>query len=83
MTEDEAKGKWCPMVRITTIIHNGESLMLSANRDMSFCVPVNSLELATDITKCIASACMMWRVDPRAETHGHCGLAGKEESRHV
>lgn len=73
MTEDEAKGKWCPMYRVTSYVNADGETHDTDNRKYAF--PRES--------SCLASACMMWRVDPRAETHGHCGLAGKEESRHV
>lgn len=83
MTEDEAKKKWCPMTRITMMPHVDDSFSLASNRDISLLVPPNSFDPATDITKCLASDCMMWQEDPtRGEVEngfypleGHCGLS--------
>lgn len=71
MTEEEAKTKWCPFVRL------GETAIGSTyNR----CGPEASLY-------CIGSACMAWRWNERGLRvigsipppggEGHCGLAGK------
>lgn len=88
MTEEEAKTKWCPMVRFNTetknfnAFNNREEMLLNA---------------AGDYCKCIASDCMMWRVltnnqpyafEPSVDGSilctngpqvigGYCGLAGK------
>jgi hypothetical protein len=65
MTENEAKMKWCPMVRdggtYQGMIFNG----------------INSAECVRGGYDCIASGCMMWRDDGVHTTSGHCGLAGK------
>lgn len=63
MTEEEAKTKWCPMVRI-----NGNAMDYILNRKAS-----------DRHSYCIGSACMMWRenVDYLPGPHGYCGLAGK------
>ena len=75
MTEEEAKTKWCPHVRVTTLDEK-----IASNRGRY---------VRDDIdTNCIGSACMMWRqIDlsrvPMDELHkyskgdGYCGLAGK------
>lgn len=76
MTEDEAKTKWCPFVRV----HGGD---LSFNRYAAADNP------AFNCT-CLGSACMAWRWRwiPEMEisrgahlieskTEGYCGLAGK------
>lgn len=89
MTEEEAKTKWCPEARVAMIQHRGR-VSVSSNRDISLFVPTNSFDPNTDITKCIASACMCWRWDvrkrltnvgmvdiPKDEWTGHCGLAGR------
>jgi len=70
MTEDEAKKKWCPMVRIGVSSdrnwfdnHNGNNVF----------------------TYCISSDCMMWRQDLTREeaengykaASGFCGLGGR------
>ena len=81
MTEDQAKEKWCPMVRMGAISSHG------FNRDS---------QAGTDYPhyKCVASDCAMWRwvqetytpdgADPfatvkplRNSDKGYCGLAGK------
>ena len=84
MTEDEAKTKWCPMVRYGT---QGRNETGGANKP------------ETDAEKrglaCLGSACMMWRWQPKminvstknswvfmrptgeTTTDGYCGLAGK------
>jgi len=75
-TEEEAKTKWCPMARVSGVIKDG-SLSAIANRDISLLVPTNSFDPATDLTKCIASGCMMWWIPatPLNENRGYCGLA--------
>lgn len=75
MTEEEAKKKWCPMVR-----------HLSGDQDESD-NPCNRVGYGNVLddgewNRCIASDCMMWRT---GETHpkvkpyvaGYCGLGGK------
>lgn len=83
MTEDEAKTKWCPMVRYRSV--NGEGI----NRWVS----ADDAQLSPDPSKCLGSGCMMWREHPwanlngqrvdrghyafeQATPHGFCGLAG-------
>lgn len=78
MTEDEAKTKWCPFVRMTA--SQGE---WHINRDPS----LQSSPQDTQAYRCIASACMAWRATDgemltRIETGervfvatGFCGLA--------
>lgn len=65
MTEDEARTKWCPMVRF------GEDDACS-NR---WTVYPNLIQC-----RCIASDCMMWRFGPDktvvGDRLGYCGLAG-------
>lgn len=72
MTEEQAKGKWCPFTRVAGLpgsaaegnVYNrwpGEDILSSAT--------------------CMGSACMAWRwdgADPadRSKFNGHCGLAG-------
>lgn len=68
MTEDEAKKKWCPMVR--TGLTAGMAVNQHCNGDVD------------SETRCIASTCMMWRweygASARPNDHGWCGLAGKQ-----
>ena len=68
MTEDEAKEKWCPMVRVTSIANIG--VLLPKGRKPT---SDGSYE-----DYCVASDCMMWRwVEHSGEMLGYCGLGGK------
>ena len=78
MTEDEAKTKWCPMVRLTATgdpVNGGE---WHSNR-----MPKDDRVNVESTYLCIGSGCMMWRwtfVDEAltdSRTDGYCGLAGK------
>jgi len=82
MTEEEARTKWCPMVRITWYPTPAPETSISGwNRD-----EIN--------TNCIASDCMMWRKGEKKEVEidrgygqppayidvvetGYCGLGGR------
>ena len=72
MTEQEARTKWCPMVRITWYPTPAPETSISGwNRD----------EMNTN---CMASDCMMWRwhggrrPEKQMEAaRGYCGLGGK------
>ena len=75
MTEDEAKTKWCPMVRVA----NGGSAGFNRNS-------IGTLRHIEAETHCIGSACMMWRdmfddqphaSDATRRVRGYCGMAGK------
>lgn len=61
MTEEEARTKWCPFVRIGNYLSGG-SLNRAANGDID------------NAMKCIASECMGWRWI-NAET-GFCRIVG-------
>ncbi len=66
MTEDEAKTKWCPLVRLVGFkdsIAEGTSW----NR-----APDDPDGQQSPGTKCIASACMAWRYDEAEYEHGEC-----------
>ncbi len=68
MTEEEAKTKWCPMVRINVALNAAQGVG-AFNRD------------GGDFD-CIASDCMMWRWNTRIKIGykyegGYCGLGGK------
>ena len=82
MTEDDARTKWCPMVRQLNYV--GENGGNRVGHDITSCR--HSL--------CIASDCMMWRtykdkvietdshgnaitIVSKEEEGGYCGLAGK------
>ena len=69
MTEDEAKNKWCPMVRAREY-GSGEENAVAYNRDY--------LGNFGSAHRCIGSECMMWvRTETRTEAKptGYCGLA--------
>jgi len=77
LTEEEAKTKWCPMVRL----HAGNGAVCNVYSDGD--IP--------EFSNCIASDCMMWRekkevtdMEDGRETklrfHGYCGLANMWDS---
>lgn len=53
MTEDEAKTKWCPFIRITPETENRHAV---TNRELRALEPTGPV-----VTSCIGSACMAWR----------------------
>lgn len=70
MEEEEAKKKWCPMVRFTLAPQNS---ILDVIGNRSAITPKYT-------TNCIASECMMWRwqsLPVSKPIDGYCGLAGK------
>jgi len=82
MTEQDAKTKWCPMVR-THIVSNKDYYGIET-------ADGPAVNKCTKRAVCIASACMMWRsIDNVAKNlypgdtaimgppAGYCGLAGK------
>lgn len=93
MTEDEAKTKWCPFVRVALVTRpaTGPSERIVAPNSTSFNASVIG---GTDEVKhtgnCITTDCMAWRVTdkqggpaypgdgaPEYKTAGYCGLAGQ------
>ena len=77
MTVEEAKKKWCPMIR-PILTHDSDGNRYYTN---------NRLALK-ELTNCIASDCMMWRwygygaeVDGKYDSsypiEGCCGLGGR------
>lgn len=73
MTEEEAKTKWCPMVRTTwgNVCFAPTDQPPAPGRAYDF-----ELVRKPEGALCIASDCMMWRaIEP---DYGFCGLAGKE-----
>ena len=73
MTENDAKKKWCPMVRSLTFNAQGVCAANQAYKD-----GVVDMKQAM----CKGSECMMWHdtstyADQRPA--GYCGLAGKHE----
>lgn len=83
MTEQEAKTKWCPMVRLMTRIapcdtDAPDQYMMTGNRFAGDFYDNGFDENLDHAVKCIGSACMMWRwQDEHAKgPSGSCGLAG-------
>jgi len=79
MTEDEAKTKWCPMVRMQDLSNqDGEHCELVAHNRSE------DMLMALSGYTCLASDCMMWRwvkvsgmpqgYFEYSETDGYCGL---------
>lgn len=64
VTEEEARTKWCPEVRLTDA--SGSNYGVISNRD-----------IGVRHEYCIASKCMWWRWTTEDETFGYCGKAGK------
>jgi hypothetical protein len=80
LTEDEAKTKWCPFVRVTGCGSNAGSAEWHTNRPSFAEVHDKGFD------RCIGSACMAWRraIRPAGpggqmekDLGGFCGLAGK------
>ena len=75
MTEEEARTKWCPMVRLAWQVNPDRPHdAITANRWGSG-QPI-------DVATCIGSACMMWRWEHKQherweDSEGYCGLADK------
>lgn len=63
MTEDEAKTKWCPHVRVI-MIGSDDRFIGPANRAVDLDGQEGSLG-----ARCIASACMAWRWSRRDWVH--------------
>jgi len=63
MTEEEAKTKWCPMVRVA---HATTDIAVNRASEYSH-------------TRCLASECMMWQWKDKSDLQGtiprgYCGL---------
>jgi len=79
MTEEQAKTKWCPMVRGGLNVHTTWGSPREPGAE----------QRNPAAARCIGSDCMMWRwnekykangtpdPDPVQGEHGYCGLAGK------
>lgn len=66
LTEEQAKTKWCPHVRV---------LVVNENEDAAAAVNIDNND---SLLTCCASDCMMWRwVGKNVSARGYCGLAGK------
>lgn len=68
--QDEARRKWCPMVRFSQPVTNGRSGTIVGAAAGN----VHEFE-GSERALCVASACMMWRWTNDGRT-GYCGLAG-------
>ena len=55
MTEDEAKTKWCPMVRYLAIFSNEDG-----ERETAGCYNRAANSINATPCRCIASDCMWW-----------------------
>lgn len=66
MTEQEAKTKWCPMVRSSSFSNNAPYAESAVNRN-------DAGKTDEQRFSCIASDCMLWEWDGY-EKKGHCGL---------
>lgn len=73
ITEEEARKKWCPMVRVNDC---GAYDPVSVNRQ-SRSVSATGFDVMP-ITRCIASGCMMWRT-----VREHFKATTKERDQHV
>lgn len=81
MTEDEAKKRWCPMVRVIVTPQCVEWQQRALTNRISF------VESGSSESNCIASDCMAWRWEddliaeeyrPKKKSNkGYCSLAGK------
>ena len=73
MTEEEARTKWCPFVRLSIAANPGVAFNIWSGDDGD---PMRAT--------CIASQCMAWRWDftgsSLAHHEGYCGLAGPNPS---
>jgi len=77
MTEDEAKTKWCPMVRFHVVgAARGTVVGVYANKPLGVTSGEDGM-VTMDSPLCIGSACMMWRQTSALTKEGYCGLAGQ------
>ncbi len=84
LTEEEAKGKWCPQVRFTR-----QTSLWNWLRNISTYIANRYLknrgnELSiNESSKCIASECMMWRTGQyRLEKTTYSGIKAKTTYEH-
>ncbi len=72
-TEDEARGKWCPMARVAVMSDNPER---GAHNRL-----IDDEKKLEGRAHCIASDCMAWRWhNANAEEEiGYCGAFGRPE----
>lgn len=79
VTEEQAKGMWCPFARVAAQEHDGNFTV--SNRAMDN----GNGPWIGDAHMCISTACMAWRwraphgTGGPVCTKGFCGLAGKPD----
>ena len=96
MTEDEAKTKWCPHVRIACgLIEEGGKVLPDLPTFNRVALPSGPAVFPKAAT-CVGSKCMAWRETspvkasmdlgpssgrlPATPARGYCGLSGKPEN---
>lgn len=73
LTEAEAKGKWCPLVRQLGTLRQPavpggvDYVVASGSQNRGY-----QMGGALDNCRCIASECMAWRFDEAEFDHGEC-----------
>lgn len=89
MTEEEAKTKWCPHVRIEGSNVAKSRTDTKHELDAPYVLGIDYIYTRDKEVYCVASGCMMWKWDGEitscvddsyasyreSETEGHCGLA--------
>lgn len=72
MTEDEAKTKWCPMVRITAFI-DGDNCAWSVNNRGQWIAEEERIP-----RECLSSECALWKQSKYGTENGCCGLSSEQ-----
>lgn len=92
LTEEEAKGRWCPQARSLGVVNEWVNATSSVN---SIQVVSNRDHPSGNMPACIASSCMFWRWSEEKKIRdidlvtsdvvdlpprrGYCGIGGKPE----
>ncbi len=86
LTEKEARGKWCPHVRLR-VLDRAHAETMAFNRVVKKAGPHDARD-DVEFTHCIGSGCSQWRwpaagsgqlTNSAGERVGYCGLAGRPE----
>jgi hypothetical protein len=83
MTEEDAKTKWCPFVRVGHAREAGEEAFNRLCDDQG--LDGDDFSHVPEAALCIASACMAWRWSTPGTApadqpeRGYCGLAGAQQ----
>lgn len=87
LTAEEAKKKWCPMVRVVEVETDSGELSNSFNRYHAGSGQSHGSIHDNGVCRCLADDCMLWcwvdsldaipKVDKRR--HGRCGLNSNSE----